>query len=374
MGKEIKTLSDFWKSERWSQTTRPYTKEDVTKLSPSYVVDDYTLANYKSRELWNMLKQENQIYGMSASTVKDAVQQVEAGMDIVCLDNYSTTTNTPTSIHLIKGEQNYVSDVVNGINNLFQEGCGSTPIVAKTKEMNFKLMTEVIKSGAAGVWFGDQSTFAKQYGTGVMMSTKKMVNKLTQARLAADVCMVPSVIVACTNSNTASLIECNTDDTQDQKFITSKECTSEGYQYLDTKLCTKIAIERGLAYAPYADVLCLEANSPNIDQARKFAEAIHKEFPEKFLAYNCSSNFDWTSKFTATELQNFQDELTNLGYALQCICPRVETYYSMCKLAESYCDDGFVGYANLEEIFCKVDNQTDYNAFVNKKQEEPTLV
>ena len=373
MGKEIKTLSDFWKSERWSQTTRPYTKEDVTKLSPSYVVDDYTLANYKSKEFWNMLKQENQVYGMSASTVKDATQQVEAGMDIICLENYSTATNTPTSNYL-QNYASYASNVVNGINNLFQEGCGSTPIVAKTKVMNFKFMTEIIKAGAAGVWFGDQSTLTKQYGTDVLMSTKKMVNKLTQARLAADVCMVPSVIVACTHSNTSTLIECNTDDTQDQKYVTSKKCTHEGYQYLDTSLCTQMAIERGLAYAPYADVLCLEANNPNIEEARRFAEAIHKEFPGKSLAYNCSSNFDWTSKFTVTELQNFQDELTNLGYVLQCICPREETYYSMCKLAESYCDDGFVGYANLEEIFCKVDNQTDYNTFINKTQEEPTLV
>ena len=362
MGKEIKTLSDFWKSERWDEITRPYTKEDVNKLNSSVFLD-HTLANYKAEELWSMLKQEKQICGMSASTVKEAVQQVEAGLDVVCWDNSDTNT-------VYQDEQSYTSNTVNGINSLFQDGCVSTPVILKTETMNFRLMTEVIKAGAAGVWFGDQITFSKQYGTGVLMSTKNMINKLTQARLAADVSMVPSVIMACTNVNTATLIEFEI-DAEDQKFITSKgTSTSEGYQHLNTNMCTEMAIERGLAYAPYADVLCLEAETPNIDQARKFAEAVHKEFPRKPLAYNCSSNFDWTSKLTANEMQSFQKELTNLGYVIQCICPRVNTYYSMSKLAESYCNNGFSGYSNLEEIFSKVDNQTAYSQILNKLQEE----
>jgi isocitrate lyase len=364
MQKETKNLTEFWESERWHQIKRPYTKEDVSKFSHSFMID-YTLANHKAESFWNLLSQEDQVYGMSTCKAEEGVDQVESGIDFICLDD----TNQPNT------KVNSVSEQINHVNKLFQKGYGSTPIIVKTKSMGFKPMTELLQSGVAGVWCNDQATFNQEHKTGVLMSTKNMMSKISQIRLAADVCRVPSVIIASTNSNLSTLIECDANDEQDQKFVTSKKFTIEGYQHLDPNLQTEIAIERGLAYATYADVVCLEANEPDLKQAEKFANAIHSKYPEKPLAYNCSSNFNWTKRLTPVELQEFQNELTDLGYSIQCISPREDTYYTMRKLSESFCDDGFAGYANLEEIFSKVDTNDAYREMLKTIQtEQSTLV
>ncbi len=360
MLREIRNLTDFWNSERWNQIKRPYTKEDVIKFCHSFMID-YTLANSKAESFWNMLTQEDQIYGMSSCNVEESMDQVEAGIDFLCMDetsNYSTN------------ERKTISKIVSNVNKIFQGGYGSTPVIVKTKPLGFKNMTKIIQSGVAGVWCDDESLFNEHHKTGVMVSTKSMISQLAQIRLAADVCRVPSIIIASTKSNTSNLIECGANDLQDQKFVTSKKLTTEGYQNLDTNLSTEIAIERGLAYSPYADVICLEGSIPDLKQAEKFANAIRSEFPRKHLAYSCTSVFDWTTRLTPTELQNFQNELTELGYSLQYICPREETFYTMRKLAESFCDDGFAGYANLQEIFSKVDHRQNSNEILETIQDK----
>lgn len=346
MLREIRNLTDFWNSERWNEIERPYTKEDVIKFSHSFMID-YTLANNKAESFWNTLTQEDQIYGMSAINAEEAIDQAEAGMDFLCLDN-TPNYNRPNKTR--------TSNIINNVNNLFQKGYGSTPIVVKAKSMGFKEMTKIIQSGVAGIWCDDQTIFGNQQNTGVLMSTKSMITQLSQIRLAADVCRVPSIIIAGVRSNCSNLLDCESSNSDDQKNTSPEKNTNEGHQYLEKSLSTEIAIERGLAYAPYADVICLEGNTPDLLQAEKFAKAIRSQYPRKYLAFSCNSTFEWTTKFTPTEMQHFQNELTEMGYSIHYICPREETFYTMKKLAESFCDDGFAGYANLEEIFSKVDN------------------
>ena len=360
MLREIRNLTDFWNSERWNRIKRPYSKEDVIKFCHSFMID-YTLANSKSEIFWSMLCQEDQIYGMSACNAEESLEQVEAGMDFLCLNE---TSNSNIN------ERKNISRIVNNINKVFRVGYGSTPVIVKTKAMSFKNTTKIIQSGVAGIWCEDELLYTKHHKTGVLVSTKKMISQLAQIRLAADVCRVPSIIIASTKGCTSNLIECDGEDLQDQKFVTSKKFTIEGYQHLDGDLSTEIAINRGLAYAPYADVICLEGNIPDIKQAETFAKAIRSKFPRKFLAYSCTPDFDWTTRRTPTELMNFQNELTELGYSIQYICPRHDSYYPMRKLAESYCDDGFAGYANLQEIYPKIDYRFDSNEILNTIQEE----
>ncbi|GEM_PF-5367501 len=364
MLREIRNLTDFWNSERWNEIKRPYTKEDVIKFCHSFMID-YTLANNKAESFWNILTQEDQIYGMSASNAEEGIDQAEAGMDFLCLDN---TTNI-----LTKKTKN-IPHVINNVNKLFHKGYGSTPIVIKTKPLGFKEMTKIIQSGVAGIWCDDENVQKNGQRTGDLLSTKSMITQLTQVRLAADVCRVPSIIIASTKINNSEMSENCRTNLSDQKYESTKTNNKEIHHNLDTNVTTEKAIERGLAYAPYADVICLEGIVPDLEQAEKFANAIRSKYPRKYLAYSCTSIFDWTTKLTPTEMQNFQNELTELGYSIHYISPREETFYTMRKLAESFCDDGFAGYANLEEIFSKVDHQINTIDILKTIQDEQTTL
>jgi isocitrate lyase len=365
-------LQESWEMDaRWKGITRPYTAEDVIKLRGSIDIE-HTLARTGSEKLWKLLNEEDYINALGALTGNQAVQQVKAGLKAIYLSGWQVAADANLSGNMYPDQSLYpansVPAVVKRINQALQradqithsEGDNSidwfAPIVADAEagfggQLNcFELMKGMIEAGAAGVHFEDQLSSEKKcghLGGKVLLPTQTAVRNLIAARLAADVMGVPTVLVARTDANAADLITSDIDE-NDAPFITG-ERTTEGF--FRTRAGLDQAIARGLAYAPYADLIWCETSEPNIEEARRFAEAIHEKFPGKLLAYNCSPSFNWKKKLDDETIAKFQQELGKMGYKFQFVTLAGfhALNHSMFELARGYKDHGMAAYSELQQ-------------------------
>lgn len=365
-------LQESWElDKRWKGITRPYSAEDVIKLRGSIDIE-HTLAKKGAEKLWKLINEEDYINALGALTGNQAVQQVKAGLKAIYLSGWQVAADANLSGHMYPDQSLYpansVPSVVKRINQALQradqithsEGDDSidwfAPIVADAEagfggQLNcFELMKGMIEAGAAGVHFEDQLSSEKKcghLGGKVLLPTQTAVKNLIAARLAADVMGVPTVLVARTDANAADLITSDIDMT-DAPFITG-ERTPEGFYR--TKAGLDQAIARGLAYAPYADLIWCETSEPNIEEARRFAEAIHEQFPGKLLAYNCSPSFNWKKKLDPETIAKFQQELGKMGYKFQFVTLAGfhALNHSMFELARGYKDRGMAAYSELQQ-------------------------
>lgn len=369
---QIQALEQEWRENpRWKGITRPYSAEEVLKLRGKYKID-YTIATEMSKTLWRKLTSQDFVAGLGALTGNQAVQEVDAGLEAIYLSGWQVAADANLSGEMYPDQSLYpansVPAVVKKINNALLRadqiqsvnGGGEkdylVPIVADAEagfggNLNaFELMKQMIESGAAGVHFEDQLSSAKKcghLGGKVLVPTQEAINKLIAARLAADVCGVPTVLVARTDADAADLLTSDIDE-RDHKFVTG-ERTSEGF--FQVKCGVEQGIDRGLSYAPYADLIWMETSNPDLDYARRFAEGIHAKFPGKMLAYNCSPSFNWAAKLSVAEMETFREELAKMGYKFQFIT--LAGFHAlntaMFELALSYKERGMAGYSELQE-------------------------
>jgi len=368
----VNQLQESWEMDkRWNGVTRPYTAEEVIKLRGSIDIE-HTLAKKGSEKLWKLLNEEDYVNALGALTGNQAVQQVKAGLKAIYLSGWQVAADANLSGHMYPDQSLYpansVPNVVKKINQALQradqihhaEGNNSVdwfaPIVADAEagfggQLNcFELMKGMIEAGASGVHFEDQLSSEKKcghLGGKVLLPTQTAVRNLIAARLAADVSGVPTVLVARTDANAADLITSDI-DMNDAPFITG-ERTAEGFYR--TKAGIDQAIARGLAYAPYADLVWCETSEPNIEEARQFAEAIHVKFPGKLLAYNCSPSFNWKKKLNQETIAKFQQELGKMGYKFQFVTLAGfhALNHSMFELARGYKERGMAAYSELQQ-------------------------
>jgi isocitrate lyase len=372
LNERARALQESWElDERWRGVTRPYSAEDVIRLRGSIDIE-HTLARRGSEKLWDLLHEEDYINALGALTGNQAVQQVRAGLKAIYLSGWQVAADANLSGQMYPDQSLYpansVPSVVKRINQALQradqvhyvEGDESidwfVPIVADAEagfggQLNvFELMKGMIESGASAVHFEDQLSSEKKcghLGGKVLLPTQTSVKNLISARLAADVMGVPTLIVARTDANAADLITSDV-DSYDAPFITG-ERTPEGF--FRTKAGLDQAIARGLAYAPYADLVWCETSEPSLEEARQFAEAIHKEHPGKLLAYNCSPSFNWKKKLDDETIAKFQIELGKMGYKFQFVTLAGfhALNHSMFELARGYKDRGMAAYSELQQ-------------------------
>ena len=367
-----KLITDWSVNPRWKGIERPYTAEEVVKLQGSYKID-YSIARIGAKKLWKKLNNQDFVAGLGALTGNQAIQEVEAGLDAIYLSGWQVAADANLAGEMYPDQSLYpansVPSVVKRINNALlrrdqiQNVNGENdkidylvPIVADAEagfggNLNaFELMKNMIENGASGVHFEDQLSSAKKcghLGGKVLVPTQEAINKLVAARLATDVMGVPTLIIARTDADAANLITSDIDK-RDRKFITGKK-TSEGFFSVNNGIEQGIA--RGLSYAPYADLIWMETSNPDLDYARQFAEAIHKQFPRKMLAYNCSPSFNWAAKLSVVEMETFREELAAMGYKFQFITlagfHALNT--SMFELSKAYKEHGMAGYSELQE-------------------------
>ncbi|MDQ0220082.1 isocitrate lyase [Peribacillus cavernae] len=369
---KAKRLEENWRSdERWNGIERPYSGEDVVRLRGSVEIE-HTLARRGSEKLWNLINTEDFVNALGALTGNQAMQQVKAGLKAIYLSGWQVAADANLSGNMYPDQSLYpansVPQVVKRINQALQradqihymEGNEEidwfAPIVADAEagfggQLNvFELMKGMIEAGTAGVHFEDQLSSEKKcghLGGKVLLPTQTAVRNLIAARFAADVMGVPTVLVARTDADAADLITSDIDPV-DAPFITG-ERTAEGFYR--TKAGLDQAIARGLAYAPYADLVWCETSEPNLEQARRFAEAIHEKFPGKLLAYNCSPSFNWKAKLDDETIASFQKELGKLGYKFQFVTLAGfhALNHGMFELARKYKDDGMAAYSELQQ-------------------------
>ncbi|WP_074407262.1 MULTISPECIES: isocitrate lyase [Aquimarina] len=365
-------IIDWTTNPRWKNVERPYTAEEVVKLQGSYKIE-HSVAKQGSEKLWMKLKTQNFVAGLGALTGNQAVQEVEAGLEAIYLSGWQVAADANLAGQMYPDQSLYpvnsVPQVVKRINNALlradqiQVVNGEknkkdylVPIVADAEagfggNLNaFELMKSMIESGASGVHFEDQLSSAKKcghLGGKVLVPTQEAINKLVAARLAADVMGVPAVIIARTDADAANLLTSDVDE-RDRKFVTG-ERTDEGFFHVNNGI--EQGIDRGLSYAPYADLIWMETSNPDLEQARKFAEAIHAKYPDQMLAYNCSPSFNWAAKLSVSEMETFREELAAMGYKFQFITlagfHALNT--SMFELSKAYKERGMAGYSELQE-------------------------
>ena len=373
-------IQQEWGGARWKGVERAYSAEDVVRLRGSVQVE-YTLARLGAEKLWRYMDELPYVNALGALTGNQAMQQVKAGLKAIYLSGWQVAGDANLAGAMYPDQSLYPADsvpaVVKRINNCLQradqithaEGDDSIdwfqPIVADAEAgfggvLNaFELMKGMIEAGAAGVHFEDQLSSAKKcghMGGKVLVPTQEAVNKLVAARLAADVCGVPTVLVARTDAESANLLTSDVDE-RDRPFIESDERTAEGF--FRVKAGLDQAIARGLAYAPYADLIWCETAVPDLDQAKKFAEAIHAKFPEQKLSYNCSPSFNWKKHLDDATIAKFQRELGAMGYKFQFITLAGfhALNYSMFDLASGYRDSQMSAYVQLQEA--EFDRESD---------------
>jgi len=384
---EIAALEQSWNSdERWKEIQRPYTAADVFRLRGSVKIE-HTLARLGSQRLWELLQSEPYVNALGALTGAQAVQMVQAGLQSVYVSGWQVAGDMNSSGQTYPDQSIYpvdsVPNLVRRINNAFRRSDQIThetgkdermprwyaPIVADA-EAGFggllnahELMKAMIEAGAAGVHFEDQlSSFKKcgHMGGKVLAPTGEAINKLLAARLAADIEDVPTFVIARTDANAANLLA-NDVDGRDHAFLTG-ERTEEGFFCVRAGLDQAIA--RGLAYAPYADLLWCETARPDLDEARRFAEGIRAEFPRKLLAYNCSPSFNWKSHLGDATIAKFQAELGAMGYTYQFVT--LAGFHSinagMFELARGYRRHGMSAYALLQNREFELEREHGYRA------------
>jgi isocitrate lyase len=375
-----------WTSDaRWKGIQRSYTPADVVRLRGSVHVE-HTLARLGAERLWRLITTEPPVRALGALTGNQAVQQVAAGLKGIYLSGWQVAADANSAGHMYPDQSLYPVDsvpaVVRRINHALQradqiehmEGRGGrtqwfAPIVADAEagfggDLNaFELMKAMIEAGAAGVHFEDQLASAKKcghMGGKVLVPTQEFIRKLCAARLAADILDVPTVLVARTDAGSAQLITSDADP-RDQEFL-SGERTPEGFFRLRGGL--EAAIARGLAYAPYADLIWCETSTPDLDEAQAFSEGIRARFPGKLLAYNCSPSFNWSKHLDPPTIARFQNELASMGYVFQFVT--LAGFHSlnlgMFELAREYRDAGMSAYAKLQDREFALSNPHGYSA------------
>jgi isocitrate lyase len=365
-------LAQSWMSDkRWQGIERPYTAEDVARLRGSVQIES-TLARMGAERLWDLLHTEDYVNALGALTGNQAVQQVKAGLKAIYLSGWQVAADANLAGQMYPDQSLYpansVPNVVKRINQALQradqihhaEGKNGihwfAPIVADGEAgfggpLNvFELTKAMIEAGVAGVHFEDQLASEKKcghMGGKVLIPTMHAIRNLVAARLAADVMGVPTVIIARTDANAATLITSDIDE-RDQRFLTG-ERTPEGFYRIRCGIETAIA--RGVAYAPYADLVWCETAKPDLDEARQFAEGVHKEYPGKMLAYNCSPSFNWKKHLDDATIAKFQRELGAMGYKFQFVTlAGFHTLnHSMFELADGYRDRGMAAYSELQQ-------------------------
>lgn len=364
-------ITDWATNPRWAGIKRPYRAEDIIRLRGKIKIE-YTLARLGAEKLWDKLHKQDYVAGLGALTGNQAIQEVQAGLDAIYLSGWQVAADANLAGEMYPDQSLYPANsvpmVVQRINSALMRASQiqsvdgqedidyMVPIVADAEagfggNLNaYELMAAMIRAGAAGVHFEDQLSSAKKcghLGGKVLVPTKEAINKLVAARLASDVLGVPTLIVARTDADAAGLLTSDV-DLRDQRFITGKR-TSEGF--FETKAGIAQAIDRGLSYAPYADLLWMETSNPNLEEARQFAEAIHAKYPGKLLAYNCSPSFNWASKLSREEMLTFREDLAALGFKFQFITlagfHALNT--SMFEISMAYRQRGMAGYSELQE-------------------------
>ncbi|MFC0230877.1 isocitrate lyase [Bhargavaea ullalensis] len=368
---EMEQIEAGWKEERWNGIERPYTAEDVYRLRGSVQVE-HTLARRGSERLWKSLHEEPFVNALGALTGNQAMQQVKAGLKAIYLSGWQVAADANVAGQMYPDQSLYpvnsVPQVVKRINQALQradqidrsEGREGfdwfAPIVADAEAgfggpLNvFELMKSMIEAGAAGVHFEDQLASEKKcghLGGKVLLPTQNAVRNLIAARLAADVLGVPTLIIARTDADAADLITSDVDPA-DQEFITG-ERTPEGFYR--TRAGIDQAIARGLAYAPYADLVWCETSHPSLEEAKQFADAIHAKFPGKMLAYNCSPSFNWEANLDRETIAEYQRELGKMGYKFQFVTLAGfhALNHGMFELAHAYKDEGMAAYSRLQQ-------------------------
>ncbi|MFE0138097.1 isocitrate lyase [Streptomyces sp. NPDC059037] len=365
-------LAQRWATDaRWKGIERTHTAEDVVRLSGS-VREEHTLARRGAERLWRQLHDRDYVHALGALTGGQAVQQVKAGLQAIYLSGWQVAADANLAGHTYPDQSLYpansVPQVVRRINNALlradqiatAEGDASVdwlaPIVADAEAgfggpLNaFELTRAMIEAGAAGIHYEDQLASEKKcghLGGKVLVPTAQHVRTLNAARLAADIADVPTLIVARTDALAANLLTSDVDE-RDARFVTG-ERTAEGFYRVHNGMATAIA--RGLAYAPYADLLWMETGTPDLAQAREFAEAIHARYPDQMLAYNCSPSFNWKAALDDDQIAKFQRELGAMGYRFQFIT--LAGFHSlnhgMFDLARGYAESGMTAYVDLQE-------------------------
>jgi isocitrate lyase len=358
--------------ERWDGIERTYSEEDVRRLRGSVHVE-HTLARLGAERLWQLLQEEDYVAALGAMTGGQAVEMVKAGLKAIYLSGWQVAADANSAAEVYPDQSLYPVNsapaLVRRLNNALrradqiewsEESSNGrywlAPILADAEAgfggvLNaFELMKAFIDAGAAGVHFEDQLASEKKcghLGGKVLVPTQQFIRTLTAARLAADVCDVPTLILARTDSLSATLLTSDVDE-RDRQFVTG-ERTPEGYFVIESGLDSAIA--RGLAYAPYADLIWFETSTPDVGEAREFADAIHDSFPGKLLAYNCSPSFNWKRHLDDEAIAGFQGRLGEMGYKFQFIT--LAGFHalneSMFALARGYAEEGMTAYARLQE-------------------------
>lgn len=368
-----KLAEDWAHNPRWAGIERPYSAADVRRLQGSFQVE-YTIARMGAERLWQLMEKEPFVRALGALTGGQAVQMVQAGLQAIYLSGWQVAADANGAAHTYPDQSLYPADsapkLVSRINNALQRADqidhmngGSdiywmAPIFADAESgfggnLNaFELMKAMIEAGAAAVHYEDQLSSAKKcghMGGKVVIPVQEAINKLVAARLAADVMGVPTIIVARTDAESGTLISSDIDE-RDHPFIKWEDGrTAEGFYQVHNGI--EYGIMRALAYAPYADMIWLETSTPDLEQARKFADAVHAKFPGKKLAYNCSPSFNWRLKLDTETIETFQEELGKMGYAFQFVT--LAGFHSlntgMFELARGYAKRGMGAYSELQE-------------------------
>ena len=366
-----KGQADWATNPRWAGVTRPYSYAEVLRLRGSVQIE-YTLARLGAERLWNLMQTEPYVPALGALTGNQAIEMVQAGLKAIYASGWQVAADANTAGDVYPDQSLYPCDsapaLVRKINRALLradqidsvEGRRGTywfaPVVADAEagfggSLNaYELMKAMIEAGAAAVHFEDQLSSAKKcghLGGKVVVPTREFIEKLVAARLAADVCGVPTILIARTDANSAGLLLSDA-DLRDREFIHGERTVEGFYQFRGG---IDAAIARGLAYAPYADMLWCETSTPDLAEARKFAGAIHARFPSKLLAYNCSPSFNWKKKLDDVTIGSFQRELGKMGYKFQFVT--LAGFHalnmSMFELARGYAHSGMTAYAKLQE-------------------------
>jgi isocitrate lyase len=375
---------DWDTNPRWEGIHRPYTAQEVLKLRNSVKIE-YTLAKMGAERLWRLLRTEDYVNALGAMTGNQAVQQVSAGLKAIYVSGWQTAADANTSGQMYPDQSLYPANSVPELGKRINYALmradqiqnlngGDTywfaPMMADAEagfggNLNtFELTKAMIEAGIAGIHYEDQLASAKKcghLGGKVLVPTQEAINKLVAARLAADVLDVPTLIVARTDAEAATLITSDIDE-RDQRFIASKERTSEGF--FNVKNGLEAAIARGLAYAPYVDMVWCETGHPSLEEAKQFAEAIRREYPNKMLMYNCSPSFNWKRHLDDATIAKFQRELGAMGYKFQFIT--LAGFHalnlSMFELSLGYKAEGMTAYSRLQEREFELERTNDYKA------------
>jgi isocitrate lyase len=363
-------------SNRFDGIRRDYSEADVDRLSGSLRIE-YTLARLGAERLWKLLRERPFVRTLGALTGNQAMQQVKAGLEAIYLSGWQVAADANNSGQMYPDQSLYpasaVPEVVKRINNTLRradeiaktEGDSSTywyaPIVADAEAgfggpLNaFELMKAMIEAGAAGVHFEDQLASEKKcghLGGKVLVPTQAFIRTLNAARLAADVCGVPTLLLARTDAHSATLITSDVDE-RDHQWIDRSDRTPEGFFHLKqgNKHSVGHAIARGLSYAPYADLIWWETSEPDLGEAREFAQEMHRHYPGKLLAYNCSPSFNWRAKLDGGTIERFQEEIAEMGYRFQFVTLAGfhSLNLSMFELAKGYSRRGMGAYSEMQQ-------------------------